>query len=70
MLEPLADAELSQRVQQAAESALKKLRESAPTASKEVADLRKRIDSLEDEYDKLKKKLDSVESKKKSRNQN
>ena len=70
VLEPLADAELSERVQQAAKSALNKLRESAPIASKEVADLRKRIDSLEDEYDKLKKKLDSVESKKKSRNQN
>jgi peptidoglycan hydrolase CwlO-like protein len=62
----LADAELSERVQQAAESSLKKLRESAPLIPKEVADLRKRIDSLEDEYEKLKKKLDTVENKNQS----
>ncbi len=66
LLEPLADAELSERVQQTAESSLKKLRESAPAIPKEVADLRKRIDSLEDEYEKLKKKLDTVEKKNQS----
>ena len=66
LLEPLADADLSQRVKQAAEGALKRLRDETPSVPQEVKDLRERLDSIEDEYDKLRKKLETFEGKRKA----
>jgi aminopeptidase N len=63
LLEPLADADLSSRVKDAAESSLRRLRASTPPVPQEVRDLRERLDSLEDEYEKLRKKLEAIDGK-------
>lgn len=63
ILEPLADADLSERVQQAAEDSLEKIRSGTPPVPQELKTLRKRLDVIEDDYEKLRKDLDSFDRK-------
>ena len=67
VLEPLADADLSDRIQAAAEGALRKIREAPPPVPGEVRDLRQRLDALEDDYEQLRKQLDAIEAKQKAK---